>query len=221
MSKPKTPNEFLHLLLKRTPEEQDRIEAEWARREQAERERLELERRRRWAAWGIPSKDIARIASDELTASQALSATREFEEHQAIVLVLAGAVGCGKTTAAAHWLIHARRRQTYIRPDPRRFLPVAELARLNRFDDDAMSRVERASELVIDDLGAEYLDDKGAFASMLDGVVDARYRHLLPTVITTNANGDQFKARFGARIVDRIRELGEFVELNGSSLRRA
>lgn len=60
---------------------------------------------------------------------------------------------------------------------------------------------------------------KGAFTNSLDGLVDARYRHLLPTVITTNLRAEEFKARYGARAIDRLRERGEFVELNGASLR--
>ena len=196
------PNEVLRLR-ERTPEEEARIAAEWEQREKAERQERELERRRRWAACGIPSKDVRRIAAGELESTPALSATREFERKRTIVLVLAGPVGCGK----------------YLEPYPRRFLAIAELARLNRFNAAAMEPVEQAAALVVDDLGAEFLDDKGGFASLFDAVMDARYRHLLPTVITTNLRSDEFRARYGERTVDRLREHGQFVELAGKSLR--
>ncbi|MCG8423877.1 MAG: ATP-binding protein [Proteobacteria bacterium] len=212
------PNEVLRLR-ERTPEEEARIAAEWEQREKAERQERELERRRRWAACGIPSKDVRRIAAGELESTPALSATREFERKRTIVLVLAGPVGCGKTTAAARWLTQSTSRGTYLEPYPRRFLAIAELARLNRFNAAAMEPVEQAAALVVDDLGAEFLDDKGGFASLFDAVMDARYRHLLPTVITTNLRSDEFRARYGERTVDRLREHGQFVELAGKSLR--
>ena len=203
----------------RSPEDEARLEAQHQRHERAEQERQELRRRRKWAQWGIPSKDIAAIADGRLEATKAVAEIEAFENERAILLVLSGPVGCGKTTAAGRWLIGARDRGTLITPKPRRFLPIAECARLNRFSDEALIPIEHAKALVLDDLGAEYLDDKGALASLLESIIDARYRHVLPTVITTNLRSAAFKERYGERVADRIRECGEFVELQGGSLR--
>ena len=200
-------------------EEMARIEVERQRQEQARRKRQEQKRRQQWAAWGVPSKDIPRIVDKNFERTRALAEISAFEEQRFALLVLSGPVGCGKTTAAAQWLTRARRRATFVKLEPRMFLPVAQCARLNRFDDNAMVLVERARALVLDDLGAEYLDDKGAFTSLLDSIIDARYRHLLPTVITTNLRAAEFKARYGERTIDRLRERGEFIELKGASLR--
>ena len=202
-----------------TPRELARIEAERQREEQEQRVRQEQRRRQQWAAWGIPSKDIPPIAERRLHPTPALAEIAAFEKRQAILLVLSGPVGCGKTTAAAQWLTQARGRGTYIKPRARLFLPIAACARLERFDDASVLPVERAEALVLDDLGAEYLDDKGAFTSLLDSIIDARYRHVLPTVITTNLRAAEFKARYGDRTADRIRERGDFIELTGPSLR--
>ena len=195
-----------------TPEETARIEAERQRKEQNERAR-------QWAAWGIPSKDIPRIAAKNLEPTPAMAEMSAFGKRRLVLLVLSGPVGCGKTTAAAHWLASTHNRVSLIKTKPRLFLPIAHCARLNRFDDHTMGAVERAKALVLDDLGAEYLDDKGAFTSLLDSIIDARYRHLLPTVITTNLRATEFKDRYGERTIDRLRERGEFIELKGASLR--
>lgn len=213
--------EFPNLYRKRSREENARMEAERRREERARHEREEGRQRLQWARWGIPSKDIPAIADGTLCPTPALAAVEAFENERATVLVLSGPVGCGKTTAAAQWLVQAtgRGRGTYIESGPPLFLAIAQYARLNRFDDTAVTRVECADALVLDDLGAEYLDDKGAFTSLLDGLVDARYRHVLPTVITTNLRAEEFKARYSARTIDRLRERGEFVELTGASLR--
>ena len=202
-----------------TADRQARIEAELQRQENRRRARREEERRQKWAGWGIPSKDIKAIADQTLDITAAVAEMTAFEDRRAILFVLSGPLGCGKTTAAAQWLTHARERGTYITTKPRLFLPIATCARLNRYDDAALHRVERALALVLDDLGAEYLDQKGAFVSLLDSLIDARYRHLLPTVITTNLRATDFKARYGPRTVDRIRERGDFIEINGPSLR--
>ena len=75
--------------------------------------------------------------------------------------------------------------------------------------------------LVIDDLGAEFNDSKGFFASLLDELIDARYSHKLATIVTSNLDLEAFKTRYGVRIVDRIREAGRFVGCGAESLRRS
>ena len=76
-----------------------------------------------------------------------------------------------------------------------------------------------APVLVVDDLGSEYNDAKGFFSALLDEVIDCRYGAKLPTVITTNLDSSGFSARYGARVVDRIREAGRFINCGNTSLR--
>ena len=95
----------------------------------------------------------------------------------------------------------------------------AALARLDHFADAALRPVMDVPLLVVDDLGAEYLDAKGFFGSLFDELVDCRYTSKLPTIITSNLDAAGFAARYGARVVDRIREAGRFIACGNTSLR--
>lgn len=171
----------------------------------------EADRRQAWAnRIGIPER--YRFLGDEPPQeTQAITAVREPTE----LLVLSGAAGCGKTAAACWWLLQ---------PAPRGgaplFLTAARLSRLSKFDDETMTRVLRASRLVIDDLAVEYADEKGFFRSLLDEVINERYGNRLATLITTNLDKDTFKDRCGERITDRVREAGRFMSLTNPSMRR-
>ena len=79
--------------------------------------------------------------------------------------------------------------------------------------------IQQAAALVVDDLGTEYLDGKGFFLANFDALVNHRYSHRLPTVITTNLKVDEFR-KYGVRVVDRIREVGVFLSVNAPSMRR-
>ncbi|MBT9153242.1 MAG: DNA replication protein DnaC [Firmicutes bacterium] len=56
--------------------------------------------------------------------------------------------------------------------------------------------------LVLDDMGAEKPTEW--VADRLYTVIDSRYRHMRPTIYTTNLNLDELAARVGERIVDRV-----------------
>lgn len=125
-----------------------------------------------------------------------------------IIVVLQGGVGCGKSCAAALWAIRTGAR----------WKTAKAFARLGY--DEEVEELGRVPHLVLDDLGMEYADAKGFFQSNLDGLIDDRYSRKLPTVLTTNVELEEFKARYQDRIWDRIREAGQFVEIAGPSLRR-
>src|SRR5882724_11164612 len=187
-----------------TPEGQ----AEIAKRNADEAARFESERWRAIAATGIPPKDLAILRGGKLTPTPATNALAEIS---ALTLVcLSGNPGSGKTVAASNWLA------TF---GGGLFVKAARLSRWDRYDNDEMNRLLRAARLVIDDLGTEFQDAKGNFMAILDEVIDVRYDHAKPTVITTNLDAEAFKARYGERIVDRIREAGAFVSLDGGSMR--
>lgn len=59
---------------------------------------------------------------------------------------------------------------------------------------------------MIDDLSVEHADKGGNLASLLDEIIDTYYGDQRPLIITTNADKDAFKARYGQRIESRIRE---------------
>jgi hypothetical protein len=134
-----------------------------------------------------------------------------------VIAVLSGVPGCGKTTAAARWL--------YLGATEKRirgfWVTAARLGRWARYDDEEMRRLTHVPRLVVDDLGTEYVDEKGAFMTTFDELLNERYAHRRPTVITTNLNGDAFKERYDLRVVDRIREDGAFRVIESKSLRSA
>jgi DNA replication protein DnaC len=169
---------------------------------------------------GVPQKDIVAIAAGTLQDNRPMRLVQEFDQRSASLLVMAGVPGCGKTTAAGWWLATSERVvATYLTLTRPCFITVARLQRLSRYNDEQMQRIEKAKRLVIDDLGAEYVDEKGSFQATVDALVNARYEHVLPTIITTNLTADAFKERYGARVADRIRELGRFVSINATSYR--
>lgn len=73
--------------------------------------------------------------------------------------------------------------------------------------------------LVIDDLGAEYFNEKTPWPAHLTSIINARYSHRLATVVTTNRNLKDFCERYSARVVDRFRQLGVVSEVSGKSRR--
>jgi DNA replication protein DnaC len=76
-----------------------------------------------------------------------------------------------------------------------------------------MAMLEKASKLVIDDIGTEYSDQKGFVTSFVDGLINERYANLLPTVITTNLRVETFTERYGERVARRVRTVGTFVSI--------
>lgn len=175
--------------------------------------------------WGVPLEHAQNAADGpgELASSPALEAAAKFAQTGGRILVLSGGPGCGKSTAAAVWVGTAPPAGSLpLAPGSGQpmWLPFSSLQAVSRYRRDELAPLERARRLVVDDLGSEYLDNHGAFASLLDGLLVDRFGNLRPTVITTNLDATTFKARYGERIADRIRGAGRFVDVNGPSFRR-
>lgn len=154
------------------------------------------------------------------------------------IVVLAGEKGCGKTAAAARWAY--TRSQTAAR-----FLRAAEFFRSSRYARDGEARTLTRDELlrepalVLDDLGAEYADDRGSYRVDFDELLDRFYADRRALVITTNiayatprqrdearrrnpeisADAPTFADRYGERVTDRLRECGRWVASSAASLR--
>lgn len=125
------------------------------------------------------------------------------------ITVLSGGVGCGKSLAAAVWVGGGM------------FVSSALLSRWPRYEMAEMRRLLMGNRLVIDDLGTEYMDDKGNFMAVLDECVNDRYSNDRPTMITTNLKAEDFRKRYGDRIADRVRDNGRFISLSDMSRRHA
>lgn len=159
------------------------------------------------------------IADGDARETPALVRARRFRDQDLRsgrpLLVLSGGVGSGKTTAAA-WVIASMRF-----PLPR-FLRATTFARTSRYDAAANLAWSKAGALVLDDLGAEYIDSKGSFLTDLDELLDTYYADRRPLIITTNLGVDEFRDRYGGRegrIASRIREAGAWAQCGGLDLR--
>lgn len=137
-------------------------------------------------------------------------ACKTAEAFTGTTLLILGGVGSGKTVAACWWLLRASEGL---------FVTAARLSRWPRYEDARMRELLRAPRLVIDDLGTEYMDEKGNFMAILDEVVADRSANERQTFLTSNLTSELFKARYGERIVDRIRESGMVFSLAETSKR--
>lgn len=200
------------MIANRTPEEEAEIER--SRAEYEERKRLDaIAATRAWLLKsGVPAKDIGiAMGEREPSETEAMVQMRRWAASDATMLVLSGEKGCGKTTAAS-WLLG----------QPKAFgrmVTASRLVRVDVYDDAVVDEFAKSDLLVIDDLGMEFSDAKGFFMAFLDGLIDERYRQCRRTVITTNLPSEPFKARYGERIADRLRECGKFVGLTSKSMR--
>jgi DNA replication protein DnaC len=144
------------------------------------------------------------------------------------LLVLAGGVGAGKTTAATWVALKGA--------DPRpAFVRIAELERRGRYDKNLDEWLRDKTSLVIDDVGAEVLDGKNVFRSLLDEIVDKFYSNRRTLVMTTNLrpirlpenerkapndHQEQFYERYGERIWSRFSQAGLWADCGTSDLRQ-
>jgi len=183
----------------------------------AERNRRREKSRRVLVERGFPLDKLRALEAKVYT--DAVQHAQEYLESGRRILVLSGGRGVGKTMAAVWWGTQAHPAPPELECGPARFIDAPSLARWPRYDDDRMRQLEMARALVVDDLGLEYDDQRGAFVSLIGALVNARYSNMLPTLITTNMQAGPFKARYQERVADRIREVGDFVEIKGESLR--
>lgn len=193
-------------------EHDERVRGDIARRESTDLAEQLRQKRQAYLDAGFPLRAlVAAESADDSQPTLARVARWRPSEHN--VLVIAGPAGCGKTVAAAWW---ALRRAT-----PPMFLRASTFAASSRYHRDDRNAVLAASALVLDDLGAEYLDDKGSFLVDLDEVMDTFYGAMRPLLITTNLDAAKFQQRYGERLNDRIRECGAFFSASAKSMRKA
>jgi hypothetical protein len=163
---------------------------------------------------GVPELHLRNIYDRDPIECDSLARVQEFLGSDMTLLVLSGGVGTRKSGSACYGLV--MRAGRYVTADD-----LSGLA-ASRDEDGVVSyrQIKKAGLLVIDDLGGEYVDDKGWFVRALNAVIDARYSACLKTILTTNLTAEQFKATYGERIADRIRESGRWRDIGGQSVRR-
>jgi len=202
-----------------------RADADWWERRDREVAELrakenaggELERMRRRASLlrdnGFPDESLYGALLTKPRETTALKHARQFSQMASTMLVLAGGVGVGKTTAAA-W---SALKHEDARPG---FLRASELERRGRYDKKLDEWVKDKTSLVLDDLGAEVLDGKGVFVSLLDELIDRFYSARTILLLTTNLTSTSIAERYGARAASRIGQRACWGECGMCDLRR-
>lgn len=158
-----------------------------------------------------------------------IKAIAEWEaDSRMVIAVLAGAPGTGKTTAAAWWSWGCAQDDDedfgeFANPESLpAWITAAAFARSSRYGDERAELLASRC-LVFDDLGVEFLDKNGSLKADIDELVNDFYsaRRSRRLVITTNLDATTFEQRYGARVVDRLREVGMWIPCTGQSRRGA
>lgn len=167
-------------------------------------------------AMGLRPQELEAVAGMDETWPAAI-AVRKWWAGTSLFLTLGGETGTGKTVAAACLCCEAFERVRsesfegrFWRPGWARFVKANELARLSYFaaeDRNWLEHLAVVRYLAIDDLGAELAST--SFGATLEGLVDARARNKVRTVLTTNLDSKTFEARYGARVWRRIKDFGD------------
>jgi hypothetical protein len=90
---------------------------------------------------------------------------------------------------------------------------VSELVQLAVPKPEQFNRIMQSRGLVqLDDLGAQARKVSGWDQEKLEDVIDWRYQHMLPTLITSNLNEAELRAEYGERIYTRLQQWGYFFE---------
>jgi DNA replication protein DnaC len=185
--------------------------------EAAERDRVARDRAT-MVGIGIPPRFFGATFDTSVSVSS-LARTRAFMDTDFLLgrcLVLAGPPGVGKTWSSVAALNAARSAGRCFRYFGDVVAALFDSGPAWRELRDLLQRVQF---LVIDDLGVEE-DRTGRVMTFLDGLFYHREAWSLPTIITTNLLPDDFAARLGRRIVDRIQGgWGELYRVPGESLR--
>ena len=182
---------------------------------------------------GVSLRDCAVLDSDSFKDTPSIKAVKDFilKPREAWCLVLAGQPGRGKSIAAAYWLkrlaydwlvkrFEEEEENTTLHNGftGQHWWSAQEVSRVSSHDAQLNILMNR-DNLVIDDLGTEYLDTKGHTLHRLDEMITRRYSNYKRTVITTNLNMEGFQKRYGNRIFSRIGDGGIFHGVTNKSLR--
>ncbi len=202
----------------------------------------EVDRRRLEERVGVPRKilrDLEQLDLERPAVIEALGFVDATDRRPC--LVLGGAVGVGKSCAAAWAAANAKKPRRTVRYHDHRdgsegemelegdpvsavWVHALDLFRASTYDREFWPRVERPILLVIDDLGAVSLDAKGHAAETLANLLCRREARDAKTIITCNITAEQFLGDYcsgaGERVRDRLRAHGRwFFSVPGASLR--
>lgn len=197
------------------------------RRRDEDREREE-EQRKKWAVEAAKNQagldgrlmEMTFERFDATLQPKAYQTALEFDGERSLVFHSQG-YGTGKTHLAVA-ILHSwvEKGQTGY------FLHVPSLLRRIRdtfhpsaqeTEDQIMQRIERADLVILDDLGKEKASEWQEMT--LYTLVNYRYVHRLPLIITMNLKPQQLERQIGPASVSRLLGMADFVEMEGSDYR--
>lgn len=131
-------------------------------------------------------------------------------------LLISGSVGSGKTVLAK-----ALGRTLAVRNSCPYFVAMTRLAALTRKYEEVPAFVYEDRILILDDVGTEPSEVQmyGNRYELFNEIIYARYAAHLPTVMTTNLNGEGIARKYGPRIDSRLKEMCDMLILTGKDLR--
>lgn len=121
-------------------------------------------------------------------------------------VVLSGPPGSGKTVAVCRWLTRPDVHWTHGGELGKYFAAIDLTNEYNH----PVYLATRWLPIVIDDLGTE----RDPQVRAVDAILQNRYGGRLITVCTTNLTFDQFAGRYDSRTVSRLRESGQWLEVD-------
>ena len=167
--------------------------------------------------WGVPRMHVRNLPGRENEA--AATEVDAWDHRERTCLVLSGAGGVGKSHAAARWLWREYPVNPERRVQQRRWWDAREIQMLGRFDRASHRELVEMPLLVVDDLGAEPGDEDAWWRSRVELLIAQRVEDLRGTLVTTNLDAGQLRARYGERLYDRLRHRARWVEVAGVNLR--
>lgn len=167
--------------------------------------------RRRMTQAGVPARFIEAVADKEPLDCDPMRDVRAFLDSQDGFRVLSGGKGTRKTGSAS-WALGQL--------DGGTFLEAGELTRLSIEQRPKWEAVIASPLVVLDDLGTERRDEKGAFNAALSELINKVYSQRRRLIVTCNLSRDTFKSVYGEREYDRMREAGKWSTVKGDSARQ-
>ena len=137
-------------------------------------------------------------------------------------LILAGNYGTMKTTMAVAVLQHFLKegRSGLLVPMCSLIDNLYTMRSLNREEWARYElRIRSIPLLVIDDLGSENTDQSWVL-SKVDSIITERYNTMLPIIVTTNLSKGELEGTYSGRIMDRLRNISQYLVFNSESQRK-
>lgn len=167
--------------------------------------------RRRMIGAGVPDLFITAVADRKPLDCTPLTCVQEFLNCGDGFHVLSGGKGTRKTGSAC-WALGQL--------DSGKFLHSRDITRLSIEQRDKWDAICSAPLVVLDDLGTEKRDEKGAFSSAVSELIDRVYSNRRRMIITCNLDKETFAQVYGEREFDRLREVGKWSYIAGQSVRQ-